>query len=116
MSDIDDNEEIQKGLPLLPYAIRSTQLTDALGKQVMAVVTEACQKHSLQKDIAEYIKREVDQVQELNIVSGKGPWQCIVGRSFAAAITHESSFSIFIELTSQRQSILLFKSLGVQTA
>ncbi len=116
MSDVDETEEVQKGVALLPFKIRSNSLNSDLTNKVMAVVTEACTKHSLQKDVAEYIKRAVDEILELNVVTGKGPWQCIVGKSFAGAITHEKSFSVFIDLPIQGQTVLLFKSLGVQSA
>ncbi len=116
MSEVDENEEVHKGVTLLPFKIRSNQLNPDLTHKVMAVVTEACDKHTLQKDLAEYIKRAVDEIPDLNVVGGKGPWQCIIGKSFASAITHETSFSIFFDIPIQGQTVLLFKSIGVQAA
>ena len=116
MSDVDENEIVQKSVTLLPFRVRSSMLSDELTQLVMAVVTEAVNKHSLQKDLAEFIKKEIDLKPELNTVPGKGPWQCILGKSFATAITHEPNFAIFVDLIEQRQTLLLFKSIGVQSS
>ncbi len=114
MSDVDENEVQQKVTPLVPFVLRTNQLSDELTKKVMTIVTDACEKNSLQKDLAEFIKKAVDQVPELNTVQGKGPWQCIVGKSFATATTHETGYSMLFDLPQQGQTVFLFKSLSVQ--
>lgn len=114
MSDVDENEVHNQVISLVAYNIKANQLSDELTMKVMAIVTEACEKSTLQKDLAEHIKKAVDQVPELNTVPGKGPWQCIVGKSFATATTHETNFSVFFDLPEQGHTVFLFKSLSVQ--
>ena len=48
-------------------------------------------KSRMEKDIARDLKEKLDQDTDFNQLPGKGPWQCIVGKSFAGAITHEAS-------------------------
>ena len=55
----------------------------------------------MHKDAAEYIKKEVDSKPEFNQVAGKGPWHCIIGKSFAAAVSHERKFATMIHLANR---------------
>ena len=115
MSEIDEAEEAQRraeaALPAVK--IRSSSLPDSLFKIVLFIVAEATTKASLQKDVAEYIKKAIDQKPELNTLPGKGPWQCIIGRSFAANVTGENGWSVFFDLPSTGETLLIYKSLGV---
>lgn len=115
MSEIDEAEEAQRraeaALPAV--RIRSSSLPDVLFKAILFIVSEAVAKFALQKDIAEYIKKAIDQKSELNTLPGKGPWQCIVGKSFAANVTGENGWSVFFDLPSSGDTILIYKSLGV---
>merc|ERR1719401_1126224 len=69
----------------------------------------------MEKDIARELKQKVDEDPEFNELPGKGPWQAIVGRSYAAAITHEASHVSYFDIGNTRETVLLFKSLAVQT-
>merc|ERR1712043_22844 len=69
----------------------------------------------MEKDIARDIKTKVDEDPEFNELPGKGPWQCVVGKSFASAITYEACHVSFFDIGNTRESVLLFKSLAVQT-
>lgn len=68
----------------------------------------------MEKDVAKDVKTNCDEEPEFNELPGKGPWQCIVGKSFAGSITHEASHICFFDLGNTRESVLLFKSLAVQ--
>ena len=113
MSDADETEV--KQVPLPPFKLRSSQLTDAALKVILMAASQGFEKFTLQKDIAEHIKREIDLRPELNTIPGKGPWQCIIGQSFATAITFEPDQVAFFDLPSYGQTVLVYKSLGVQS-
>lgn len=113
MSDADETEVKQAPLP--PFKLRSSQLSDAAFRIILMAASQAFEQFTLQKDIAEHIKREIDQRPELNTLPGKGPWQCIIGQSFASAITFEPDHVAFFDLPSYGQSILVYKTLGVQS-
>lgn len=50
------------------------------------------------KQLPELIKRRCDETPELNTVASKGPWHCILGKSFAVAINHIRGHSLMIEV------------------
>merc|ERR1712226_1281140 len=62
----------------------------------------------MEKDIAREIKVKIDEDPDFNELPGKGPWQCIVGKSFASAITHEASHICFFDVANTKESVLLF--------
>ena len=37
-----------------------------------------------------HVKTKLDEDPDFNELPGKGPWQCVVGKSFAASLTHEA--------------------------
>ena len=50
-------------------------------QEAIEVAQEAMEKYTIEKDIAQYIKKEFD--------SRKGAtWHCIVGRNFGSFVTH----------------------------
>ncbi|CAG7918248.1 unnamed protein product [Penicillium olsonii] len=62
---------------------------------------EAMDKFRVEKDIAQYIKKEFD--------SRKGAtWHCVVGRNFGSFVTHETKHFIYFYLG--HCAILLFKT------
>merc|ERR1719443_1672397 len=71
-------------------------------------------EHKLQKDVAAMVKTTLDQDPEFNELTGKGPWQCVVGKSFASAITHEAQHIVFFDIPKFQETVLLYKSLAVQ--
>ncbi|KAF4446279.1 dynein light chain LC8-type [Fusarium austroafricanum] len=67
----------------------------------MMIAQEAMAKYTIEKDIAQYIKRTFDE--------RKGPtWHCIVGRNFGSFVTHETKHFIYFYLG--HCAILLFKT------
>ena len=69
------------------------------------VSSKALDNHSLEKDVAEEIKRAIDNESEFNMLPGKGPWHCIVGRSFGGAVTHEREFVLLFDILSYGQTV-----------
>ena len=78
-------------------------LTTCLGLKdyVISVSKDALEKCSMERDIAAFIKRELDKEKGLT-------WHCIVGSKFGLSVTHEASS--FIYFTLDNVSILLFKA------
>eukprot|EP00932_Pfiesteria_piscicida_P002301 SRR837773.12236.p1 GENE.SRR837773.12236~~SRR837773.12236.p1 ORF type:complete len:121 (-),score=55.89 SRR837773.12236:142-504(-) len=119
MGDSDDEEEVKgedaamKDLPKV--AVRSNDLREDLFVKLQLICVEALKNNKMQKDIAKQIKTELDKAEDFNELIGKGPWQVIVGRSFASAITHEAMHICFFDLPEYQETILIYKSLGVQS-
>lgn len=61
------------------------------------------------KQLPELIKRRCDENAELNTVASKGPWHCILGKSFAVAINHIRGHSLMIEVPILGETVCLFK-------
>ncbi|XP_048129723.1 dynein light chain 1, cytoplasmic [Rhodamnia argentea] len=81
--------------------VKSTDMKDELQKEVFAISKAAFEKHCVEKDVAEYIKKEFDKKHGCT-------WHCIVGRNFGSYVTHETNH--FIYFYYGQKAILLFKS------
>ncbi|KAG7018601.1 hypothetical protein SDJN02_20471 [Cucurbita argyrosperma subsp. argyrosperma] len=78
--------------------IKSADMFGDMQKEAVDIAIAAFEKHSVEKDVAEQIKKEFDQRH--------GPtWHCIVGRSY---VTHESNHFVYFYL--DQKAVLLFKS------
>ncbi|MCJ1322023.1 Dynein light chain [Xylographa vitiligo] len=65
----------------LDAQIKSADMSEDMQQEAIDVATEAMDKFNIEKDIAQYIKKEFD--------SRKGAtWHCIVGRNFGSFVTH----------------------------
>ncbi|KAL2137916.1 hypothetical protein VTI28DRAFT_7842 [Corynascus sepedonium] len=85
----------------LEAQIKSADMTDDMQQEVVEVAQEAMAKFTIEKDIAQHIKRTFDE--------RKGPtWHCIVGRNFGSFVTHETKHFIYFYLG--HCAILLFKT------
>ncbi|KAJ9260718.1 hypothetical protein DTO195F2_4331 [Paecilomyces variotii] len=85
----------------LEAQIKSVDMTEDMQQEAIEVATEAMDKFHIEKDIAQYIKKEFD--------SRKGAtWHCIVGRNFGSFVTHETKHFIYFYLG--HCAILLFKT------
>merc|ERR1719437_414204 len=83
---------------LPPVTRRKIELREDLFEQILFITVAALKKHKLQKDIAQEIKQNVEKDPQFNELIGKGPWQVIVGRSFAASVTHEAMHVAFFDI------------------
>ncbi|KAM6532013.1 Dynein light chain [Fusarium solani] len=65
----------------LEAQIKSADMTEDMQQESIEVAQEAMAKFTIEKDIAQHIKRTFDE--------RKGPtWHCIVGRNFGSFVTH----------------------------
>ncbi|XP_022955505.1 dynein 8 kDa light chain, flagellar outer arm-like [Cucurbita moschata] len=81
--------------------IKSADMFGDMQKEAVDIAIAAFEKHSVEKDVAEHIKKEFDQRH--------GPtWHCIVGRNFGSYVTHESNHFVYFYL--DQKAVLLFKS------
>ncbi|CAD5328062.1 unnamed protein product [Arabidopsis thaliana] len=76
------------------------QLSVVLSKSQF-VDLKAFEKYSVEKDIAENIKKEFDKKHGAT-------WHCIVGRNFGSYVTHETNHFVYFYL--DQKAVLLFKS------
>ncbi|KAJ9650023.1 Dynein light chain [Neophaeococcomyces mojaviensis] len=61
--------------------IKSVDMSEDMQQEAIEVAQEAMEKYTIEKDIAQHIKREFD--------AKKGAtWHCIVGRNFGSFVTH----------------------------
>ncbi|RSM10630.1 hypothetical protein CEP52_003466 [Fusarium oligoseptatum] len=85
----------------LEAQIKSADMTEDMQQESIEVAQEAMAKFTIEKDIAQHIKRTFDE--------RKGPtWHCIVGRNFGSFVTHETKHFIYFYLG--HCAILLFKN------
>ncbi|KAJ9161467.1 hypothetical protein NKR19_g2251 [Coniochaeta hoffmannii] len=85
----------------LEAQIKSADMTDDMQAEAIEVAQEAMAKFTIEKDIAQHIKKTFDE--------RKGPtWHCIVGRNFGSFVTHETKHFIYFYLG--HCAILLFKT------
>ncbi|KAG0497460.1 hypothetical protein HPP92_002151 [Vanilla planifolia] len=81
--------------------LKSADMKEEIQKEAISCALSAFDKYIVEKDIAEYIKKEFDK--------NHGPtWHCIVGRNFGSYVTHETNHFIYFYLDSK--AVLLFKS------
>ncbi|XP_020593138.1 dynein light chain 1, cytoplasmic-like [Phalaenopsis equestris] len=81
--------------------LKSADMKEEVQKEAISCAVSAFDKHAVDKDRAEYIKKEFDK--------NHGPtWHCIVGRNFGSYVTHETNHFIYFYLDSK--AVLLFKS------
>lgn len=83
------------------YQVKSVDMTPEMQEEAIEVARDAMAKYTIEKDIAQHIKKEFD--------SRKGAtWHCIVGRNFGSFVTHETKHFIYFYLG--HCAILLFKT------
>merc|ERR1719201_966596 len=102
MGDSDEEEIVDPAaaaLADLPEVfMRKYELREDLYTKLLLLCAKSLKQYKLQKDIAQAIKQSLDTDPEFNELIGKGPWQVIVGRSFASAITHEAMHLAFFDI------------------
>ncbi|CAO2203084.1 unnamed protein product [Urochloa humidicola] len=81
--------------------LKSADMKEEMRQEAFEIARVAFEKHTMEKDIAEYIKKEFDK--------NHGPtWHCIVGRNFGSYVTHETNYFVYFYIDSK--AVLLFKS------
>ncbi|XP_018483689.1 uncharacterized protein LOC108854585 [Raphanus sativus] len=81
--------------------IKSADMKEDMQKEAIHIAITAFEKYSVEKEVAENIKKEFDKIH--------GPtWHCIVGRNFGSYVTHETNHFVYFYL--DQKAVLLFKS------
>ncbi|KAL2530530.1 Dynein light chain type 1 family protein [Forsythia ovata] len=81
--------------------IKSADMKEDLQKEAVDIAIAAFEKCSVEKEVAEHIKKMFDNKY--------GPtWHCIVGKNFGSYVTHETNHFVYFYLDSK--AVLLFKS------
>ncbi|KAE9598907.1 hypothetical protein Lal_00022393 [Lupinus albus] len=87
--------------PTKKVIIKSADMLLDMQKEAVDIAVAAFEKYSVEKDVAEQIKKEFDKRH--------GPtWHCIVGRNFGSYVTHETNHFVYFYL--DQKAVLLFKS------
>ncbi|KAK9478330.1 dynein light chain type 1-domain-containing protein [Lipomyces japonicus] len=81
--------------------IKSVDMPEETQRVVIDLAIQAMEQYNIEKDIAAYIKKELDQ-------RFGQTWHCIVGRNFGSFVTHETRHFIYFYLG--EIAILLFKT------
>ncbi|KAK5983004.1 Dynein light chain [Trichostrongylus colubriformis] len=87
--------------PRRDVIIKSTDMSVEMQREVVSVVCRACEKYCLEKDIATFIKHELDRKYG-------HPWHCVVGRNYGSFVTHETYH--FMYLYVRKTAVMIFKS------
>jgi dynein light chain LC8-type len=81
--------------------IKNVDMSPEMQQAALDVAREAMEKHTVEKDIAMYIKKQFDE-------KFQPTWHCVVGRNFGSYVTHEMKGFIYFYLGNV--AILLFKN------
>ncbi|KAF3934135.1 hypothetical protein ABW20_dc0100654 [Dactylellina cionopaga] len=81
--------------------VKSADMLETMQSDAIAVSQKAMADFNIEKDIAQYIKREFDNKYG-------STWHCIVGRNFGSFVTHETKHFIYFYIG--HVAILLFKT------
>ncbi|XP_009414896.2 uncharacterized protein LOC103995888 [Musa acuminata AAA Group] len=81
--------------------LKSIDMSEKMRNDAIDCSRAAFEKHRLEKEIAEYIKKEFDKKYGQT-------WHCIVGRNFGSYVTHETNHFLYFYVDSK--AVLLFKS------
>lgn len=91
----------QKVATELEVQIKSADMSEEMQQDAIDTGREAMQNYTVEKDIAEFIKRKFDETKGAT-------WHCIVGRNFGSFVTHETRHFIYFYVG--HCAILLFKT------
>mmetsp|Transcript_32213 Transcript_32213/g.55699 ORF Transcript_32213/g.55699 Transcript_32213/m.55699 type:complete len:114 (+) Transcript_32213:2056-2397(+) len=109
-ADSDSDKEKGPNLDFLKQVkIRFTDFSLELQSKAIAYAGEGISKTRSDKEAGSYLKEKVDTDPDFHL-GVDGAWQVIVGRSFAAAITHETSSAMFFDILGARRTVLMFKT------
>ncbi len=81
--------------------VKNADMSDDMQREVVDCATMAMEKFNIEKDIASFVKKEMDK-------KFNPTWHCIVGRNFGSYVTHETKHFIYFYLG--QVAFLLFKS------
>jgi len=81
--------------------LKSVDMADEMRDDALATAKVAMKDYNVEKDIAQFIKKEFD---------GRygNTWHCIVGRNFGSFVTHETKHFIYFYVGNL--AVLLYKT------
>ncbi|CAI5756739.1 unnamed protein product [Candida verbasci] len=81
--------------------LKASDLSEEIQTKVFELASQAVSNYSIEKEIAAFLKKELDNVY--------GPcWHVIVGKSFGSYVTHEQGYFIYFYIGDL--AFLIFKS------
>ncbi|TLD38568.1 Nonribosomal peptide synthetase 8 [Venturia nashicola] len=92
---------LEKSEEKLEAQVKAADMSEDMQHEAIEVAQDAMQKFNIEKEIAQFIKKEFDQRKGAT-------WHCIVGRNFGSFVTHETKHFIYFYLG--HCAILLFKT------
>ncbi|KVH95066.1 dynein light chain 1, cytoplasmic-like [Cynara cardunculus var. scolymus] len=99
--DRKTNASISSSFSSRKVIIKSADMKEEMQSEAVNIAISAFEDLSVEKDVAEQIKKEFDKKH--------GPtWHCIVGKNFGSYVTHETNHFVYFYLDSK--AVLLFKS------
>lgn len=82
--------------------IKSSDLSESLQKEFVAVIERQYAENIKPQEYASNIKAELDEL------ANGGPWNVIVGKSFAASLSHEKNGFLYVYMGGL--AVLCFKT------
>ncbi|XXQ36650.1 Dynein light chain [Plasmodiophora brassicae] len=98
----EKSESSAKAAANAQVTIRQTDMPPDMQKDAIAVAIDALNTSAIEKDMATKIKQAFDAKYP------KSTWHCVVGKHYAASISHQTNFEMFMSINGQ--TIMLFKS------
>ncbi|KAL0348652.1 UNVERIFIED_CONTAM: Dynein light chain 2, cytoplasmic [Sesamum angustifolium] len=84
ISSADDRKSSSGSSPAKKVIIKSADMKEDMQKEAIDIAVAAFEKHNVEKDVAEHIKKMFDKKY--------GPtWHCIVGKNFVVDLSMEYS-------------------------
>ena len=81
--------------------IKNADMNEVLQVEVVELAKTAMDRFNTEKDIANFIKKELDK-------SHTPFWHCIVGRNFGSYVTHETKHFVYFYI--DELAVLAFKA------
>ena len=81
--------------------LKNGEMNKEMQQDAIDCAKVALEKFNIEKDIADYIKKEFDKKYNPS-------WHCVVGRNFGSYVTHEKEHFIYFYIG--QVAVLLFKS------
>merc|ERR1711971_1011162 len=81
--------------------VKVSDMSEEMQLECVDIATQAMEKLSIEKDVAAYIKKEMDKKHNPT-------WHVIVGRNFGSYVTHETKHFVYFYIG--QMAVLLFKS------
>ncbi|TID26644.1 dynein light chain [Venturia nashicola] len=72
---------LEKSEEKLEAQVKAADMSEDMQHEAIEVAQDAMQKFNIEKEIAQFIKKEFDQRKGAT-------WHCIVGRNFGSFVTH----------------------------